>query len=386
MRSNSLISTLVLFVGALAGVSDASADVIYQNDFGTTEQVKGFQLSAYSGLPFATDVVVVENPPVYGTWTDLDGDGQVANLRLDGGFVGAALQREFLAPNFKTFSDISFSAYVGGDITNYSAMGRVDLSADGVNYGYLTQAGVAGQATLITSAPGSDPAYSGLKSVWGRLAMLNASGQATASDGHPRAGSVTLSSTLNDPAVGERVWIYRNDFGTQEQVNEFTITGTSDFLLEAGAPDTDYDNLGNTLSGNTGAPYSSEMLVRIDAPSGKYFSNPTITAVAGGNLASWGSGVRIELSTDGTNFSQVSAQTGSGNSYYLLSADGTGIAGFEDLSTVWAKVTLFAGNFGGSRPFIYDLRVSGDIAAVPEPTVSVMMLAAGAMLLRRRAR
>jgi hypothetical protein len=376
--------------GVVAGLLTAptGAATIYTNDLGTMVQQNalGEEVLQTPASETRADHYPDLAPPNAYPYVDLDGDTLVNNAKITGGVAQTYLYKNYYAPVYKTISTPMVSALGSGFVDDYNSGAGVRITRTGAaTYSQNLSGNVTPNAPQVLQATtGSDVNYQRIMQFQAAMRLYSLSGSEPDIWRTPRVGDMSVSATVNDAAVGDNVYIYKNDFGTESQISDFTLTGQAVTTSDAPLTDNDQDNLGGRLAGETTSPFITTLIRQINAPAGTVFSNPVFTALAYGDTGNWGSNVTIALSADGVNFNDVSAVTGTGPSSFNLVADSSGNGAFDNLTTVWAEIRLYAGNNGGARPWIENVLVSADVTAVPEPASMGLLLVGGAMMLRRR--
>lgn len=382
LRTLARLTMPALLVALSSAAPAAGAVVLYTNDLGTPKQFDTFHVTIEDG----DATIVVQSANGSSNYPDLDGDGLSGNLLYNNDASDRVyLDKRYYAPLYTTIGSPRLTATGTGYRSSHGASSWLSIGVDGALLASQQTIGNVGSSSpMPLDVQLSGPGYDALLSVDMQARLEVRSGSLPSGAGLPRMGNFKLEGELNPGQIGDRVWVYKNDFGAQADLDAWTIDGASITATTAGNPsDLDNDDLQRRIEGATNGPFTTTMTVRVDALDGHRFSDPIVQAFAGGDWSNWASRVTIALSADGSDFSTVFDQTASGSTQLVASAEG--VAGFEDLTSVWVRVTLQAGNTGGIRPFIQDILVSGELTAIPEPA-SAAIAAAGCLLILGRPR
>jgi len=184
--------------------------------------------------------------------------------------------------------------------------------------------------------------------------------------------------------------LYFNDFGTQAQRDDMTITGSMGFTQSGWGdyydPGLDGDGLwaiAHTVGWNWNQGNYTTLVKQVMAPAGKVISAPTFAARLGGYPDNWNTSASVAISRDGLTWEhevELDVQNWWGIFY---TSSGVGDANYQNLTSVWIKLTLmdWGGNNpqGGSRGAGGALMVNGTLDdIVPEPG-SMLALGTGLM-------
>ena len=310
----------VVIVMVLALTSLVSAEVIYQNDFGTVAQrtvgVGGeWDSESFDWGPDNPDLVYYDNG-----WNnisaDLDGDGLHGGLSANG-WESRIWVKEISAPGDMVMSNITLTAHGHGH-PSHGAGFAVGLSLDGVTWNYtdyVSAAGLAYPDNTASVSPGFAPDFDGVETVYIRINW---------SDGNHTFDQPWYSAYITDvtliadlvtapPPTLPSTLQYVNDFGT---VAQRTVGGAGDWdssITLHGTPNLQYyadgfNGISEDLDGDTlhgGLSASGQMGVRYVkqfTASDDYYSIENISMLVKGHAdpcsnASFGIGVSLDGNT-----------------------------------------------------------------------------------------
>ena len=239
MKTN---KTLLVCMGLvmLAGLfwcASSRAETIYVNDFGTQTQFDGLQWSVIAGT---------HNPVLQGAETgvmDLDGDTLHEAVKADTAYGASRAVKHIHAPLFKTMGNFTLSGYGSGHWTAQASGATWKLSDDGITYDYSVSTDNNYSLHYKSISSGADSAYNNTIETWAATEVQSLSGSVP-SDSRGRTAAFKFEADVFDVQVGDRVWIHYNDFGTQAQRDEWTISNSNIAYEDKGLLDTDGDNLG----------------------------------------------------------------------------------------------------------------------------------------------
>lgn len=398
-----LVAMLVLMTSMVWADS-----INYKNDFGTTAQVNellwNYEYNSYPGVPASMKIMpesitgVAYDPldPTQSGYqpyisSDLDGDG-LRNVLVYPAQVerwGSGL-RAFSAAPFKVFDNITVSgrAAKGAPYPQFNTTGIV-LSKTYKNIYYYNA--TMGYDYLATNTTGEytemrpvsvtgGAGYTGIPRFFSGVAIWNAN-HAGWDDpknylgtGTPNQASGWYASRVSDlqvtaderaPAIGERVLLTNNDFGTVSQQAQWVVSGDSEGPQYTANPAGDLSNDGLASRIQLGGSHLNELslVLRVDAPDNKAFTNIIATADAWG-FTSWVSTAKLYLSKDGVTF-DLASNVATPDQPPLV-VDSTGNAEWEGVRSVWLKVYLGDGlgmvdAYGNPRLWIENVMLTGEL-------------------------
>lgn len=370
--------TALVFATAMTSAMTAHAATLYLNDLGTTAQI-----NTWSG---DVDSMYVEDS-VFGYAVDLDGDGLYHNWLRDDAFLDTFwANKTYYAPLYTTVSNPTFNA-LGSGSTGWAMHGHIGLRLDDDDTWTDDLSGNSKYYTPDTlEVAKSGPEWESLTQFDFRAGIRNMSGTISGRNFEhmPRVGVFSIEGTLSPVGVGERTNILLNDMGTEEQRNQWTVTGGAvpEYSSEP-AWDVDMDNLASVVRHRQDGGDTLTMTMRLDAPDGTAFVDPIATA-EGMWSDTYGNSTTLSLSRDGVNF-DVIAPTGSGDGWYDMVADASGVAGYSTpFTSLWVQIDMIGTTLNAD----YDAGFRGLVVTsqIPEPaTLTILALSCLFLLKRRRA-
>lgn len=355
MKIITLISLIVisLFMSSLSG----NAAIIYNNDFGTAEQFKTFSWSTLSGRG-VSDLMMEDT-----SLTDMDGDELVRQVVQATTFGASCGVKAIYAPTYKKLSDCLLSIWGRGSWSAQNSGAVCKLSNDGITWDYTVKTDNSNKMQRISVSSGTGVAYNNLTRVWVAVEVCSGSGSVP-SHHYGRLGNLKLEGTMINGAVGDRLYIYLNDFGTKAQQDAWIVDGAVSYTDDP-LSDITNDNLSNYVSGSATRGVKT-LTIRIDAPKGYAFRNPIAAGKGYGSLRNWGNSTLIRLSLDGKKWDVSSPVPNAINGWYDMVADSTGIQGYaEKLTAVYLQIYMSTSNTGSFLPRAKQVAVSGELIAVP---------------------
>ncbi|MBN1436492.1 MAG: hypothetical protein JW936_05420 [Sedimentisphaerales bacterium] len=348
-----VLSVLVFLGGAV------SAEVLYSNDFGTTQQFNAFEWESVSGDGTAALVrdgaLSGPNPP-----GDLDSDGLYESVTEDtsDGIARGAIH--VFAPFFHTMNNISVSGYGLGDASTWLTGVDWKLSYDGEDWTHEVGTDGSGVWKQYTVVGTGDPNYVNATDVWACFELYSEAGSGSYSSslaGRTGAFQVEADTALGQP--GQRVYIYYNDLGTAEQRAELMISGTVGYDDGDGI---DFDGDGFAATMRTDWPGIVTATIEIEAPDGYAFKDPIATGTGFGGDYHYNSYTQVRLSVDGYHW-DVDSTYPPDPATYPMEADATGLANYQAVESVWVQFYMYSWYAPRYMPKARNLMVTAELVA-----------------------
>ena len=204
---------------------------------------------------------------------------------------------------------------------------------------------------------------------------------------------VSLVSMVLAGSAGATI-IYQNDFGTQAQQDEFLSTFT------VTGPTLSFGGVGSTSPKDITGDGLASYFYHADTTNAFTYCNAAFTAPEGfvyDDIA-----FSFHVNTDKTNYDAraylvisstpnfaegTCIQVGGINALGVtLTADTSGVAGFENLETVYVRVQVRnTSPASQGKAYVYSIQGQADVVPVPEP-ISLSLLGLGTLLMIKRKR
>ena len=390
------MNTPIMRVGCLlfAGLiicGPAPAEVLYQNDFGTQEQIDSWysQVDFGGKVPMpSTDMIngtipypdpKIEFPA--GTADDRDGDGLYQGVGTSTSYSDVRAYKNVYAPAFMVLSNPQLSAYTRAR-ANRGAITTWDLSA---NFNGDPRENVGGKGVwtdspykntydggeswvpINTLPTASDPDYTRVTKV-GVGSVLYRSHTDAYEVRAASGADIMVAADLDYGLPGETVLLSTDcDFGADEDRNQWTFSGDIGAITYStdGTDgrhlkwDRNNDDLANRME-VTGGTITA--VLQIDAPAGLVFTNPVVAGIARG-AAVQGAYVNVSLSLDGANWEYQSIQESGWTKDWAFSTIPTaGDYRYDSLTRLYVRIYM-------SDPASYittirDLTITGELVAL----------------------
>jgi hypothetical protein len=156
--------------------------------------------------------------------------------------------------------------------------------------------------------------------------------------------------------------VYQNDFGTEEQFNEWMSSG----YLERNEGGIDLDGDGEASTIRSFKPSDTTMLIEITAPFGSAYQYPVVTGRGYGSIIHHGTTTRLSVSLDGICWDEVSIYPPDLNGWYTMTSDTTGNLDYASVESFWVRIHFESFATGGvSLPQAKEIEVNATVVAGP---------------------